>query len=73
MPAEGKTASNKEAWFLNNAHSVFAIPTALLPCHVLEVPSQHLLTLILLPTSSNSAAWPVKREDLLISGSLHCG
>lgn len=70
IPAEGKTASNKDAWFLNNTYSILAIPKALLLCHVLEVPSQYLLTL--LPTSSSPAAWLVKREDLLICSSLHC-
>lgn len=70
--AIGKTA-NKEAWFLASAYSTFAIPSVLLLCHVPEAPSQYLLPLILLPTFSSPAVWLLRREDLLIWGSLHWG
>lgn len=58
---------------LYNAYSIFAISTALLLCHVLEVPSKYLPSLILLPTSSHPAAWLAEGEDPLICGSLHWG
>lgn len=69
IPAEGKTASNKETSFLNNTYSIFAVSTALLLCSPFKGPSH--------PHSSPHLLQPSclagEKGDLLICGPLHSG